>query len=434
VSATRIAFQIPYATTPGTWPVVVKNGALTSNAFNLSIVPGAPGLFSLIQNQFGGTNAPTNGAIAGTTVLVQFTGLGVVSPAVADGAAAPASPPSISAFSVTGTVNGVAATVSNASLTPLSVAQAQANVTVPASLTTGSYPLVLTINGVSSQPATIFVTTPPALSITTSSPLPGGTVGSAYLTALAATGGSGISANYQCTSSTLPSGISIGLTPGAISGTPLAGGVFPNVSITVTDTATGQSTPQTFSITIGQRATSTALISSLNPSTFGTSVTLTATVTPSSATGTVTFLDGATSIGSGSLSGGTFALTTTSLAAATHSITAVYSGDANNVTSTSSAVSQVVNKAASSTAVTSSLNPSITGQAVIFTASVTPSSATGTITFNDAGSSIGIGTLSGGAATLNIATLSVGAHLVTASSGGDVNNVASSSSTLTQTG
>src|ERR1019366_9423098 len=88
--------------------------------------------------------------------------------------------------------------------------------------------------------------------------------------------------------------------------------------------------------------------------------------------------------------------------------------------------------AASSTAVTSSLNPSITGQAVIFTASVTPSSATGTITFNDAGSSIGIGTLSGGAATLNIATLSVGTHLVTASYAGDANNVASNSSTLTQ--
>ncbi|MGO9018679.1 MAG: Ig-like domain-containing protein, partial [Syntrophobacteraceae bacterium] len=89
--------------------------------------------------------------------------------------------------------------------------------------------------------------------------------------------------------------------------------------------------------------------SSLNPSTYGQSVTFTAAVTgPGSAapSGTVTFYNGATSIGTGTLSSGTASLTTSSLGVGTQSITATYGGDGNYSSSSSStALSQVVNKA-----------------------------------------------------------------------------------------
>jgi len=96
--------------------------------------------------------------------------------------------------------------------------------------------------------------------------------------------------------------------------------------------------------------TSTALASSLNPSTYGSPVTFTATVTGSgpTPTGTVTFKEGSSSLGAGTLDGSgvaTLVISTLLVAASPHSITAVYGGDNNYPVSTSSAVVQVVNKA-----------------------------------------------------------------------------------------
>lgn len=91
--------------------------------------------------------------------------------------------------------------------------------------------------------------------------------------------------------------------------------------------------------------TTTALASNANPSTYGSSVTFTATVAGSSPTGTVTFKDGASTLGTTTLSGGSAGYTSSSLSVGTHSITAVYSGDTNNAASTSPALSQVVNQA-----------------------------------------------------------------------------------------
>ena len=91
--------------------------------------------------------------------------------------------------------------------------------------------------------------------------------------------------------------------------------------------------------------TTTALTSSANPLLFGQSVTFTATVTGSSGTpsGTITFKNGSTTLGTGTLTSGTATLSIASLAVGSNSITAEYGGDASFVTSTSSAVSQVVN-------------------------------------------------------------------------------------------
>jgi len=112
---------------------------------------------------------------------------------------------------------------------------------------------------------------------------------------------------------------------------------------------------QTF--TVNEIDTTTSVSSSTNPSTYGNTVTFTATVNRATGTlnpsGTVDFKDGATTIASGrtlTTSGGglttaTFTTASRDLTPGTNSITAVYNGDSSFNTSTSSAFSQVVNKA-----------------------------------------------------------------------------------------
>ena len=96
----------------------------------------------------------------------------------------------------------------------------------------------------------------------------------------------------------------------------------------------------------GPGSTTTAVQSSLNPSIVGQSITLTATVTGASPTGTVQFKDGSSSLGAPvTLSGGIATMATSALTQGTHTITAVYGGDANNATSTSPSLLQTVNGA-----------------------------------------------------------------------------------------
>jgi hypothetical protein len=186
-----------------------------------------------------------------------------------------------------------------------------------------------------------------------------------------------------------------------------------------------------------QTATTTTLASSLPASTFGQSVTFTATVSPSTATGTVQFFDGANSLGTVVLSAGNASLTTATLAVGTHSITARYGGDANYASSISLSLTQTVlgSPVDTTTALTSSLNPSAFGQQVTFTATVSPSSGvTGTATFMDGGSTLGSSALDGnGVASFSVSSLIVGTHFITAQYSGDSYHHGSTSSALSQT-
>jgi hypothetical protein len=95
---------------------------------------------------------------------------------------------------------------------------------------------------------------------------------------------------------------------------------------------------------ISQVASTTVVASSANPVDAQSALTFTATVssTAGTPTGTVNFLDGTTVLGQGSLSGGVATLTTSSLAAGLHAITADYSGGANFAASTSTTLTQSV--------------------------------------------------------------------------------------------
>ena len=186
-------------------------------------------------------------------------------------------------------------------------------------------------------------------------------------------------------------------------------------------------------------SSTTAPTSSLNPSIYGQSVTLTATVTsaaPSTPTGTVTFKNGTASIGSATLNAsGVATLTKANPPAGSLSITAIYNGDSETAKSTSSALTQTVNQATTATALSSSRNPSTQGQLVKFTATVTSPTTTPTsaVTFMDGSNVLGTVNLAGGKASYSTSALTTGSHSITGVYSGTANITGSTSATLAQT-
>jgi hypothetical protein len=191
----------------------------------------------------------------------------------------------------------------------------------------------------------------------------------------------------------------------------------------------------TQTVFVGTVNTNTALTSSLNPSVYGQQVMFTATISPSSgASGTVIFMDGASTLGTSALNAsGVATLSTSSLAVGIHSITALYSGDGSHSSSASAPLSQTVNKAGTTITLTSSSNPSKSGNPVTFTAGVSASSATGSVQFFDGSTSLGTMPLSSGMASLTTSTLGGGKHSITAVYSGDGNFAGSTSTVFSQT-
>lgn len=179
--------------------------------------------------------------------------------------------------------------------------------------------------------------------------------------------------------------------------------------------------------------------SSLNPSIYGQSVTLTATVTstaPSTPTGTVTFKNGTAFIGSATLNAsGVATLTKANLPAGSLSITAIYNRDSETAKSISSALTQTVNQATTATVLASSRNPSTQGQLVKFTATVTSptTTPTGAVNFMDGSNVLGTVNLAGGKASYSTSALSTGSHSITGVYSGTANIIGSTSPVLVQT-
>jgi Bacterial Ig-like domain (group 3) len=185
----------------------------------------------------------------------------------------------------------------------------------------------------------------------------------------------------------------------------------------------------------GVCGTSMSLSSSANPSSFGSSVTFTASITGgvTTATGNVDFSDGASPLGSGALdSSGQAQFSTSTLSVGSHTINASYAGDGGHAASTSQ-LTQVVNQASTSTSVQSSLNPSDHGQSVTFTATISSTgNPTGTVSFFDGVNLLGSGAVSAGSATFTTSALADGTHSITATYNGDTNFTGSTSSALSQ--
>jgi sugar lactone lactonase YvrE len=207
------------------------------------------------------------------------------------------------------------------------------------------------------------------------------------------------------------------------------------------------------SVSAAQTVTVTALITttSLGVSaasiSVGQSETLTATVAGGATpvlSGTVTFFDGTTSLGSSAVTstamGGTATLALSTLGVGTHSITARYNGDTNYPVSSSAAQTVTVTTIGSATALGISAASISVGQAETLTATIAGAATpamTGTVTFFDGSTSVGsaavTATATGGTATLALSTLAAGTHSITARYGGDTNYALSVSAAQTVT-
>lgn len=194
--------------------------------------------------------------------------------------------------------------------------------------------------------------------------------------------------------------------------------------------------------TVTPAVSSTALAVSPASAVTGQSVTLTATVTangPVEATGTVTFRDGSTVLGTAPLGpSGVVSLQTSALAVGTHSLTATFDGDTNYAPSTSAAQPATVARAATATAVSSSASPTVFGEPVTLTATVAvvapgAGQPTGTVTFAVGSTVLGTAAVgSDGRATLTTSALGVGARAITAAYLGDNRFAGSTSAPLDQ--
>jgi hypothetical protein len=183
--------------------------------------------------------------------------------------------------------------------------------------------------------------------------------------------------------------------------------------------------------------TTTTLTSSQNPSIVGRSVTLTARVTSGTAgtiTGIVEFRRGQTVLSRAPLSNGQAIYTTPTLPEGSLGLTAIYSGDALFITSTSAVLNQVVTKATTTTTLTSSPNPSNGNQLVTLAATIasgTPGNVTGTVTFMRGQTVLGTASVSGSTAAMTIATLPAGSSNLNAIYSGDATYVGSTSPIIT---
>ena len=167
-------------------------------------------------------------------------------------------------------------------------------------------------------------------------------------------------------------------------------------------------TPVTDMVTVTPASTSSSLTAGPNPVPANQQVMLSVTIGSQSnstqgPTGSVTFKDGTNTIGTGPVTpagatatagaSGTASLSTTFATTGSHSLTAVYGGDTNYGTSTSSAVSLAVGQTTTTMVTSSSANLPAGGGSVTLTATVvgtgTGASPTGTVQFMNGSTALG---------------------------------------------
>jgi hypothetical protein len=229
----------------------VTTPAGTVGDANIQLETAAGGLSNTLQNAFKYITAPTVTTVAATgltSTTAQF-----------NGTVNPGNDATTTSFcyGTSNTVNGSGALQSCTSRasSSLSATTSTSSISYSQSLSSSTtyYFQAVAVNSIGTRYGSVLSFTTPAapvaLSITNSSPVTSGQVRVTYIYQFTATGGSGTYANWQVTSGSLPTGLSLNGTTGLLSGTPTALYSTANIEITVTDSA-GASSSKTFSITI----------------------------------------------------------------------------------------------------------------------------------------------------------------------------------------
>jgi sugar lactone lactonase YvrE len=191
--------------------------------------------------------------------------------------------------------------------------------------------------------------------------------------------------------------------------------------------------------TIAQTPTATALSTTTTSSISGRPVLLTAAVTAAGGslpTGTVVFMNGNIVLGTANIGHGVASLIVSNLNVGTNGVSAIYSGDSNDVISRSQTITITVLQAPTTTTISSSQSPLPTLTPVVISAAISNGSSispTGLVTFSEDSISIGVGPLDAtGTASISIPSLPAGSHTFTASYAGDTLDIPSSSAPFVQ--
>jgi hypothetical protein len=233
------------------------------------------------------------------------------------------------------------------------------------------------------------------------------------------------SAAFTLGGCTLPTGVTFtdnGNGTGTLSGTPASGSANTYACTLTAANGIPPDATQAFTLTVANAPSQTALAVDINPSVYAQSVTFTATVTPAppgsgTPTGTVNFLDGAVTIGSGALNGsGVATFATGGLSVATHPVTAQYTGDADFGPSTSAVVNQVVNQASQTITFTSTAPVGAVVGGTTYTVAATASSGL-TVALTIDASAAGVCSLAGS----TVSFIGVGNCVIDANQAGDAN-------------
>lgn len=178
-----------------------------------------------------------------------------------------------------------------------------------------------------------------------------------------------------------------------------------------------------------QSATTTVVESTANPSALGMLTTFSATIAPvapgtGTPTGTVKFVDGATDLGVANIDQyGVATLSVSTLGVGVHNVTAIYSGD-DDFNSSSTSITQNVGNRQSTVGLTLSAGSSVVGESVTLTATINPESGTGiptgSVVFYDNGTELGTQTVNeNGNAMISVANIPLGYHTIVAVYSGD---------------
>jgi hypothetical protein len=179
----------------------------------------------------------------------------------------------------------------------------------------------------------------------------------------------------------------------------------------------------------GPLATMTTLQASTSSVAVGGSVTLTANLSPATATGTVTFYSGSTAIGTANVSVGVATLNTTFANSGKVVLKAIFAANASWETSTSNQISLFVTGNTPDTVVLQVAPSSLfIGNSATLTASISPAEATGTVVFYDGAQAIGTSPVVAGTATCVNLFMVAGSQSLTAVYSGDTNYPANTSS------
>ncbi len=341
---------------PFTWSIDISSGTLpgglTINA-STGLITGTPtdaGSFPITVgvtdvNNFTTTRTGTLTVTAGPAVTFAppngEVGVGYTAqPTVAGGTG-----PYTWAVSVGTLPGGLSINATTGAITGIPTAAGTTNITVQATDSIG---------GTTTQAGTIAIVA--ATTLTFTAP-PAAELGANYSDQLTKSGGVG-PFTWTISTGSLPTGVTLASDTGLLSGTPTALGTF-NFTVRIVD-VNNKADTKTATIDVN-KTTSTVSVSAPASARFGKTITITATVAPSSAGGTVTFTDVANTgpqagnpvtLGTGTVSGGAASLTTALPAFGVNTVKATYGGDATHATATSTTTSVEVSAYAGEVIVT----------------------------------------------------------------------------------